>query len=464
MKAIALLILSAVTLLSACRKDSFITSGDARITITVDTLKYDTVFPTTGSISQFFKIVNENNQSLRLSSVKLMGGTASAFKVNVDGISTSEATNIDIEANDSVYVYVQVNVDPTAANLPFVIRDSIQVTYNGNKRLVQLEAWGQNAHFFRNKEITTDEIWNNDLPYVILGYLRVNASKKLTINKGCRIYVHPDAPIIIDGTIETNGLKDTADRVYFTGDRLDEPYKNYPATWPGIYFSTSSGNNVLNYTVIKNSYQSIAVLDPSPNPPTPKLVLNECVIDNSYDYGIVASNSSISARNCQISNCGKNVALFKGGTYTFTHCTVASYSNPYIQHTAPVLIVTNFDATGAQPLDALFRNCIFWGENGTVDTEVVVVKSIAALFSARFDQVLWKVPSTPADATIILPAPTNLPPQFDSIDVARRYYNFRLKDTSPALNKGKNFGVSIDLDGKPRPVGVQPDLGCFEKQ
>src|SRR5258706_14116202 len=184
MKAIASLILTALILLTACRKDSFIISADARISISADTLKYDTVFPTAGSINQFFKIINENNQKLKLSSVKLMGGITSAFKINVDGISTTEATNIEIEANDSLYVFVQVNINPTAANLPFVIRDSIQVSYNGNKRWIQLEAWGQNAHFFRNREITTDEIWNNDLPYVILGYLHVNAGKKLTINKG----------------------------------------------------------------------------------------------------------------------------------------------------------------------------------------------------------------------------------------------------------------------------------------
>jgi hypothetical protein len=177
MKAIVLIILSTVMLLTACKKDSFITSPEARITLTADTLKYDTVFPTTGSVSQLFKIINDNNQKLRLSSVKLMGGAGSAFKMNVDGIATTEATNVDIEANDSVYVFVQVNVNPSAANLPFVIRDSIQVSFNGRQRFVQLEAWGQNAHFFRNKEVTADETWNNDLPYVILGYLRVNTNK-----------------------------------------------------------------------------------------------------------------------------------------------------------------------------------------------------------------------------------------------------------------------------------------------
>src|SRR5215470_3453726 len=143
MKATIVLILSAVMLLTACRKDSFITSADARVHFTADTLKYDTVFVTTGSVTQSFKIVNNNNQKLRLSSVKLMGGSASSFKINVDGIATNEATNIEIEGDDSVYVFVQVNINANAANLPFVIRDSIQVSYNGLNRLVQLEAWGQ---------------------------------------------------------------------------------------------------------------------------------------------------------------------------------------------------------------------------------------------------------------------------------------------------------------------------------
>ena len=464
MKAIAFFILSTVMLLIACKKDTFITSPEARITLTADTLKYDTVFPTTGSVSKLFKVVNENNQKLRLSSVKLMGGASSAFKINVDGIATTKATNVDIDANDSVYVFVQVNVNPSAANLPFVIRDSIQISFNGRSRFVQLEAWGQNAHFLRGKEVTADETWNNDLPYVILGYLHVNTDKKLTINKGCRIYVHPDAPIIIDGTLQVNGLKDTADRVYFRGDRLDEPYKDYPAGWPGIYFSATSKDNVFNYAVIKNSYQSIAIENPASNAPTPKLTLNECIIDNSYDFGIIASNSSINARNCLISNCGKNVALIKGGTYTFTHCTVVSISNSYIQHSDPVLQLSNFDATGAQPMAATFRNCIFWGENGIVDTEVVAFKNPAAAFTVTFDQVLWKVPSTPANVTVVPPIAINQAPQFDSIDASKQYYNFRLRSTSPAINKGVNTGLIIDLDGNPRPIGPQPDLGCFEKQ
>jgi len=202
MKPFGILIISLLIIFLSCRKDSFITSADARVTISADTLKYDTIFVTAGSTYRTMKIINENNQKLRLSSLKLMGGASSAFKMNVDGIAGWQFSNLEINANDSLYVFVQVNVNPNTANLPFVIRDSIEVSYNGNDKLVQLEAWGQNAHFFRDRVINTNETWNNDLPYVILGSLLVNTNQTLTINKGCRIYVHADAPIVVDGSLQ----------------------------------------------------------------------------------------------------------------------------------------------------------------------------------------------------------------------------------------------------------------------
>ena len=465
MKTPGILVISILLLLFACRKDSFITSPDARVTITADTLKYDTVFVTTGSTYRTFKIINENNQKLRLSSLKLMGGASSVYKMNVDGVPGTQFSNLEINANDSLYVFVQVNVDPNASNIPFIIRDSIQVSYNGNNKKVQLEAWGQNAHFFRDKVITANETWINDLPYVILGSLTVNANQTLTINKGCRIYVHADAPIIVNGTLQVNGLKDTADRVYFQGDRLDDPYKDFPASWPGIFFLGTAKDNILNYAVIKNAYQAIAAQDPSSNA-NPKVTLNETVIDNAYDAGIISLNSSVRARNCLVSNCGKNIFLVKGGDYQFTHCTVVTYANRFVDHKDPVLVVSNFINVNNTPvtanLNAVFRNCIFWGENGLVDNEVVIAKSGNTTFNVNFDYNLWKVQTTPANITSNQMI-NNQSPLFDSVNSYKNYYDFRLKAASPAINKGVNAGVTIDLDGKPRPIGL-PDLGCFEKQ
>lgn len=454
-------IISFAIFLISCRKDSFITSPDARVVLSADTLKFDTLFVTAGSTYRTLKIINENDQQLKLSSLKLMGGSSSVYKMNVDGIVGTQFTNLVIAANDSLYVFVQVNVNPGSGNLPFIIRDSIEVSYNGKNRVVQLEAWGQNAHFFRDKVVNAPETWNNDLPYVILGSLLVNANQTLTINKGCRVYVHADAPIIINGTLLVNGLKDTADRVYFQGDRMDEPFKDHPASWPGIYFLAGSSDNVLTYATIRNAYQAIGLLDPSPNA-NPKLILNECVIDNAYDAGIIALNSSIRARNCLVTNCGRNLYLAKGGDYQFTHCTVATWANRFIEHKDPVLTLSNYADNISANLNAVFRNCIFWGENGLVNDEVIVEKNGNTFFSVLFDYNLWKVQTAPANSTINQVI-NNQAPLFDSINTSRNYYDFRLQSSSPAINKGTGTVIPTDLDGKPRAVGI-PDLGCFERQ
>ncbi len=460
MKSVGLSFLLLLVLIFSCRKDSFITSPDARLSISVDTLKYDTVFTTVGSITQSFRIINENNQQLKLSSIKLMGGSSSYFKLNINGAAATTANDIEIAANDSIYVFVNVSIDPSADNIPFVIRDSISITYNGNEKFVQLEAWGQNAHFLRNKEIVADEVWSNDLPYVIMGYLYVAENTTLALNKGVRIHSHADAPIIIDGTLIATGEKETTDRVCFTGDRLDDPYALYPASWPGIYFRASSKANELRYTVIKNAYQAIVAEAPATDA-NPKVKLEQCIIDNSYDAGILAIGSSIDAVNTLISNCGKNIQLLRGGTYNFTHCTVVAYSNNYINHKDPVLTIN--DSEASMGTTALFRNCIFWGEGGTKEDEIAIQKNTAHIFTVNFDQVLWKVTATPPHVTVSPNPINNQPPLFDSIDAFRQQYNFRLRDNSPAINAGVASAIIIDLDGNPRSVGL-PDLGCYERQ
>jgi hypothetical protein len=461
MKPVRNLLLLLVILFFACKKESFTNSSSVFLKTSADTLHFDTVFTSTGSSSQFIKIINDNNKGIHISSVKLAGGSSSSFKINVDGTTGPQVNNTDILAGDSVYIYVTVSINPTAANLPFIVRDSIEIDYNGNKKFVQLDAYGRNAHFFRNKKITTSEVWNNDLPYVILGRLSVDTNTTLTINKGCQVYSHADAPFIVNGTLQVNGEKYDSTRVVFSGDRLDDPYKNFPASYPGLIFTDASKNNVLNYAIIKNAYQGIVVSDPSAGT---KLTLNETIIDNAYDAGLLGINTSITARNLLVSNCGKNILLVNGGNYNFTHCTASTFPSSYIQHKEPVLAVTNYLNNTTNNLNAVFRNCIFWAEtNGIVNDEVVVLKQGSTSFNVSFDQVLWRVKNVPANSTIA-GAINDQNPLFDTINTSQKIYSFRLRDGSPAIDKGTSTSVSIDLDGSPRPVGTKPDLGAYEKQ
>ena len=446
----------------ACRKESFTSSPEALLQANTDTLHFDTVFATVGSITQSFKIFNDNAEGIHISSIELKGGSNSPFRMNVNGIPGPSVSDLNISGKDSLYVFVTVNINPTAADLPFVVRDSIEVFYNGNKKLVQLEAFGRNAHFLRSKIITEDEVWNSDLPYVILGGLEVAGNTALTINKGSQVYLHADAPFIVKGTLKVFGEKWDSTKVLFTGDRLDEPYRSYPASWPGIYFTGSSKDNILEYTVVKNAYQAVVVQMPSVNT-SPKLRLHETIIDNAYDAGLLGVNTSIKARNLLISNSGKNLVLVSGGDYEFTHCTVASISNNLVPHNDPVLFISNYlNQDPSNSLSALFRNCIFWGDGGLVDNEVTVLRNGGNTFNVEFDHVLWKVKDEPAGVALN-EVINNEDPLFDTLSTTKNFYSFLLKENSPAINKGINTSVTLDLNGQDRPVGL-PDLGAYEKQ
>src|ERR1044072_9891605 len=90
--------------------------------------------------------------------------------------------------------------------------------------------------------------------------------------------MHADAPFIVNGSLQVNGEKYDSTRVVFTGDRLDDPYRDFPASYPGLIFTNSSKNNVLNYVVIKNAYQAVIAVNPATA--GTKLTLNETIIDN----------------------------------------------------------------------------------------------------------------------------------------------------------------------------------------
>lgn len=450
--------------LPACKKDSLITSKEALLTTSLDSLKYDTVFTSIGSVTQSFKINNPNNQRLALSRIKLMGGTGSPFRLNINGVASQEVQGLEIQAEDSIYVFVTVQIDPGTGNLPFLVRDSILIEYNGNSKFVQLEAFGQNANFLRHRIIKGSTTWTNNLPYVILGSLVIDTAATLTIDKGCRIFSHADAPFIVDGTLLVNGS--SSERVVFTGDRLENIYKDLPASWPGIYFRGSSTENHLQFTSILNAYQAIVAERHASNATT-KLNLQQCVIDNAYDAGLLAVNSSIKAESCLITNCGSNISFSLGGIYELIHCTVAAYPT-LIEHKKPLLSLSNFfNQTGnilTANLDAQFTNCIFWAESNSVENETQIEQQGAGTFNVVFTNCLLKGKDEPAKSSIIASL-RNEDPLFDSVDVANRYFDFHtnLNPAAPGINKGKITSLAIDLEGKSRNVGL-PDLGCYEKQ
>lgn len=456
------LILSLLSLLIiSCKRHDLLTDKNATLIFTADTLRFDTIFTSVGSVTQYFTITNHNSRKLQIDRIRLMGDNASYFKINVDGIASPEVHNLVLDAGDSIYVFVSVNIDPATDRNPFLVQDSIEVRFNGNQTFIQLEAFGQNAHFVRNYLIDKDTIWTDDLPYVVRGGLQIAKGVTLTIKEGCNIYMHADALLTVDGTLKVEGTRTAP--VRFQGDRLDPEYRNLPASWPGIFFRPGSINNKIQYGVIKNAYQGV-IVQGIPGNSSPDLSLRECIIDNIYEEGILAIGSRIEAINCLISNCGSNIVLKGGGNFQFVFCTIAGYDNRFINHKNPVLSISTADEDGNNnDLDALFRNCIIWAGGNNVENEVVAQRKEAALLNINFDHVLYKAKELPSDIHLI-GSIANQDPLFDSINVDRQYFDFHIGNKpSPAIGAGVPVSLPIDsdLDGKPR-IG-DPDLGSYTK-
>ena len=99
-------IAAAFYLLVACNKeDDFLLDSSAELSFSVDTLRFDTVFTELGSSTRTLKIYNTNDQPVKINQITLEKGSTSFFRLNVDGIPTNEAMDVEIAANDSLYIF-----------------------------------------------------------------------------------------------------------------------------------------------------------------------------------------------------------------------------------------------------------------------------------------------------------------------------------------------------------------------
>jgi len=126
----------------------------AFIQTSADTLHFDTVFTTPALLHNRFKIFNPNNQKLRINNITTGRRHESAFKLNVDGTAGTTFTNIDIAANDSIYIFTTVTIDPANTQLPFIVQDSISISYKQTIRKYNWTPFGQNAHFIAWRRYT----------------------------------------------------------------------------------------------------------------------------------------------------------------------------------------------------------------------------------------------------------------------------------------------------------------------
>jgi len=438
-----------------CTPDEEIVDYDytGGLEFSTDSVVFDTVFTGMGSATKRFIVRNNAAKALKIQRISLSEGADSPFKIFINGRETNTLSDFEILGKDSVLVLVEVFIDPGNANSPFLVQDSVVFETNGIVQNIQLLAWGQNANYLGNEIIECDAVWTNARPYVLYKSVLVDTLCSLTIEKGTRIYASKDAYLYVKGQLTVNGAAD--DRVQFRNVRLDVAYENIPGQWGGIVFLEGTYSNRITYASIRNAIYGIRLGAPD-NDTIPELVIENTIIENMSNSGILAFTSDLLAENTLIDNCVQFVcANIAGGNYTYRHCTMANYANGFIPENPAAYFADNLllddNSTITGDLQVTLYNTIIYGEekdeivfnlNGGANTTLIMKNNIFR---------------TTLDILDTLGNQLNADPKF--VDVFQN--DFRLDTLSPAKNKGAVIGVLTDLDGNLR--DAFPDIGAYER-
>ncbi len=447
-----------IALFTACNKDEELTfDPNAKLNFSSDSVLFDTVFTSVGSSSRRLKIYNPNAQAINIESIKLSGGIGSAFSLNINGLADPETNNLKINGNDSINVFVKININPTAQNLPFLVEDSVLFTFNGKKQRIPLVAYGQNAVFIKGTTITSNTTWNNKLPYLIYKSVTIAKDVTLTIEPGTRVLFHGNSTMSIKGTLQANGNK--KDSILFASDRLEKLYADEPGQWNGLHFYADSKNSKLNYTVVKNAVAGITVDSLSVNS-SPKLLLTNSIVKNMEVVGLLGYQTEITAFNNLLFNCGQYLLYGAGGgNYNLKQNTFVGYNPNFARKTTAVYLSDYISNTQSSNLSVNLCNNIIWGN--LMEEFLIEKKSVSTTFNGSIKNNLIKtlLNTYNNNGNII-----NQDPSF--VDPLKG--NFRLNKQSVASNKGLNLlldpfflnYLSKDLDNKSRLF--PSELGSYE--
>lgn len=468
------LLVSFLSVLLMCTMPSCKKMGadeNAKLQFSTSMVSFDTVFTTIGSVTKRFTVRNPNDFAVT-TAVRLAGGKASYFSMNVDGVAATEFDKVEIQAHDSIFVHVKVTLDPNNQTNPMLITDSIVFVTGNTMQDVDLLAYGQDAHFIvadhwlghsmhykvvagENETVT----WTNDKPYVVYGWAVVDSTGILKIEAGTKIYFHSGSGLWVyrDGCLQVNGTAE--EPVLFRGDRTSSWYDTDYAQWDRIWISEGQTENKISHAIITNAYIGLQ-LSPWNTPTYNTNRIENCIIHNTSGSAVLARASKMEMVNCQLSNNGVCCLQLEIGLYDMKHVTAANYFSQAMRKNPAVYLSNSYidqstSMTYVGDLYTRFTNCILYG---SMEDELSMKQfsDESLLFDNRFENCLIKGSANSEDFINCI---RNQNPKFADY----RNQDFNLLEGSPAIDAGKaGIGITHDLNGNPR--DATPDIGAYEKQ
>jgi hypothetical protein len=464
--------------LHACIDESISTDPSLKLAFSKDTLFFDTVFTSIGSSTTKIKVYNPNSKNVEIAAIGLGMGASSPYRINVAGSANAnnQFTNVELRAGDSLFIFVEVTVNPQHVNSPVFIKDSIVFLTNSNRQNVKLLAYGQDMTVLRNKKILNDTTLTAEKPYLIYGDLVVDTAKTLTLEAGSRLYFHDQASLVVYGNLIAEGKPDSL--ILLRGDRTDRlfeevPYNFVSNQWGGVLLLNKQGNHKFNFVRMNSGYVGIYFSNNDRNF-RPQLEIKNSRIHNFLKYGLVVQNGDVLVANTEISNTGAYSVYLNGGKHRFIHSTIANYFNstnilmqPSGKEGNAALMIMELNRT--IPMETIFQNSIV---SGSSSNEFEILSRFADKYNGTFSHSYIRTeepdPQLPMFSDIVWYGAKDtvfVNSYFDREKL--KYYNFMPDSVSPARDIG-DYNVALqyplDLNGNSRLQDGKPDAGAYEWQ
>lgn len=466
-----------LTLTAGCWQDEeFSTAPTDLLRFSTDSVNFDTVISGQPTNTRTFMVYNPNARSLRISRAFLGRGTESVFRVNIDGtfLENGEASNFELYAEDSLRVFLEMTAPVSDSDEPVAVEDELTfVLESGQTQSVTLTAYGQDVVVLKGWTVTADTTLTARRPYQVYDSLVVAPDVTLNLPAGARLYFHPDARLIVHGTLRAEGA--LGNEVMMRGDRMgnmfsNQPYDLIPGQWGGIVLTSGSYGNIFKYCDIHSG--SFGLRCDSADVSREKVRIENSVLHNVSGDVLTARACSLFVGNSQLTNAGGNCVTLYGGSSRFVHCTIAnfyaftggrgvalSYTNadgsiPYPLHQAEFLncLITGYgedEIMGAQsadhadlPFNYLFRNCL-------LDTPEFVDEQVQNCLWDNDEAAVWRE--------------GNFSPAFD---LDRLLFRFSLDSLSSAVGNADPTVTQTyypyDRLGRSRLDDGRSDIGCYE--
>jgi len=449
----------------SCTEKKYVSGSGLHVIFSEDTIHFDTVFTTIGTVTREVRIINPYEGWLKINHIYLGNGDQSSFRLNIDGTPGNESWNIELPPNDSIFIFIDAIIDPTNENSPVAITDSIIVQIDNSICDINLVAWGQDIHLINAAQIHT-ETWQNDKPYVVYNSMLVDTGYQLTIEKGTRVLFHRGSTMYIAGKLVVEGTVD--EPVIFKSDRFEEIYSDIPGQWAGLYFINSSTENKIDHAIIQNAVSGVHLGNLNSVDSPPDLKISNSLIQHMSVTGISSLGAMISANNCVISHCGFYcLFLAAGGEYDFSHCTISNQWD-YALRLSPSVAISDYIeydkvVYSGLLLSAEFNNSVIYGPLASevglfplVETNVLNCSFTSNLMKIDADNTIWSNYNL-----------TNCIIGVDPDFINSADYDLRPDTLSPLLNVADiaiadNFPYDIRSYSRFEDSG--PDIGAYERQ